>query len=180
LDLVRPSPVSNVAHSQQRQEANFNKNARQRDFRVGQRVWVKTYAKNLPRWSLGTITAQRGPLTFVVSIGNNNYRRHIDQILDAGEERSISTSEDDSVIPTPEKAGGAPQNGPGAAWRAPSPARPPKQSPVPQPSESEDEVSAQNSPTPPSSSDYEDHAEVQQIPRRGKRKRVQRKFYQAQ
>jgi hypothetical protein len=209
LDLVRPSPVSNVAHSQQRQEANFNKNARQRDFRVGQRVWVKTYAKNLPRWSLGTITAQRGPLTFVVSIGNNNYRRHIDQILDAGEERSISTSEDDSVIPTPEKAGGAPQNGPGAAWRAPSPARPPKQSPVPQPSESEDEVSEyssappsptrsrkqspvplssesedeatpQNSPTPPSSSDYEDHAEVQQIPRRGKRKRVQRKFYQAQ
>jgi hypothetical protein len=84
LDLVRPDPAATTLESQQRQEQSFNKSAKAREFFVGQRVWVKTFSSNLPLWSLGTIERHKGPVTCLVSVNDISYRRHHDQIRDAG------------------------------------------------------------------------------------------------
>jgi hypothetical protein len=102
LDLVRPDPSCNAADSQRRQQESYNKKVKSREFVIGQRVWVKTHSKNLPSWSLGTITSQKGPLTFVVLVGDTSYRRHQDQILDAGQ-RPASTREEKDVEPSQEE-----------------------------------------------------------------------------
>jgi len=93
LDLVRPNPSSKTADSQRRQEKSYNKKTRTRTFQIGQRVWVKTFSKNLPLWSMGVIHTQKGPLTFVVSVDGVMYRRHQDHILDAGPEISFDYGE---------------------------------------------------------------------------------------
>ena len=99
LDLVRPDPSSNTADSQLRQEESFNKRTRTREFQIGQRVWVKTFSKNNPTWSLGVIESRKGPLTFVVLVDDVPYRRHQDHILDAGSEISFRKNVEEGVEP---------------------------------------------------------------------------------
>jgi hypothetical protein len=107
LDLVRPDPAKNTAESQLRQVKSFDKNTRNRQFVEGQRVWVKTYSKNLPRWSLGKIIKCVGPLTFHVLVDEIVYRRHQDQLLDAGQpllvEEETGEAEPAPNVPSPAK-----------------------------------------------------------------------------
>jgi transposase InsO family protein len=162
LDLVRPSPVSSVTNSQVRQETSFNKRCKVRKFQVGQKVWVKTFSKNLPLWSLGQIVSQKGPLTFVVSVGEFTYRRHQDHMQPAN-------SDGDEFMDI---------ESPAVTTRAQTPTA--EKAPVSETDSSDEESSP---PSSPPSSEYDDDVILLQTelpaPRRGKRKRVQRQFFQA-
>ncbi len=83
LDHIRPSVNANVTKSQQRQCLDYNKRVKSRSVQVSQKVWVQTYSKNLPKWTLGTVIKILGPVTYLVLANGFKYKRHIDQILEA-------------------------------------------------------------------------------------------------
>jgi hypothetical protein len=78
----------------------------------------------MPKWSLGTIVKCQGPLTFHVLGGEVIYRRHQDQIIDAGDplpsewEGGGVEVENPAAVPSPAK-----RKSPSPA-KAPSPVSP--------------------------------------------------------
>lgn len=55
LDLLHPNVDSIVRNKQEKQQQQFNKNVPVRQYNIGDKVWVRTFGKNDPKWSLGTI-----------------------------------------------------------------------------------------------------------------------------
>jgi len=148
LDLIRPDVRSTVSRSQFRQKENYDRKTRQRDFAVGQKVWVKTYGKNAPKWSSGVITKQLGPVTFLVDVSGEEFKRHADQILNApphdwqiGDDDTAGAARETPAPPTPRPSprkeggnGGTPPSPP-QEFKTPigSPARSPERVPTPIP-----------------------------------------------
>lgn len=82
LDLLRPDADANVRKSQEKQVEN-DKKSRYRQFAVGQAVWIRTFSKNNPSWSLGKVVQVRGPLSYQVDVDGKIYKRHVDHMYDA-------------------------------------------------------------------------------------------------
>lgn len=83
LDLVRPNVEEKVSVSQQQQRKDFDKRTRDRHFTAKQKVWVQTFSKNEPKWTLGTIVKAVGPVSYQISVINKTIKRHVDHIMDA-------------------------------------------------------------------------------------------------
>lgn len=80
LDLVKPDQTKCVLDAQTRQESSYNKGVAMRCFQPGDAVWVKTYSRNQEKWTRGKVEAAVGPLTYLLKVGGNTIRRHVDQM----------------------------------------------------------------------------------------------------
>ncbi len=105
LDLVLPDAHANVSQAQHRQCASYDKKSRSRSFTAGQEVWVKTFSRNAPKWSLGVISKPVGPVSFLINVNGQIMKRHIDQVLEAHVKPRPPPSDpvdDDDFLYTPE------------------------------------------------------------------------------
>ena len=85
LDMLKPDLQRMVLDQQAHQKLIHDKHARGREFVVGQNVMVRNLL-NGPKWVSGVISERRGPLTYLVEVGPNQYwRHHVDHIRDKGD-----------------------------------------------------------------------------------------------
>ncbi|CAL8136112.1 unnamed protein product [Orchesella dallaii] len=101
LDLVRPDVKQTVAAAQARQEESYNHRVKSRSFEEGEEVWVKTYSKNQSKWSLGKIVKFQDPVSFLVDVGGQVYKRHVDQLYQAMRFQLTPQSSPDPSSPSP-------------------------------------------------------------------------------
>jgi hypothetical protein len=82
LDLLRPKLKDRVEANQAAQKYYFDKRrSRERNFKVGEEVMVRTFQKGKPGWSNGSIQEYLGTRMFLVLLSNGTVvRRHIDQL----------------------------------------------------------------------------------------------------
>jgi len=98
LDLLRPNPDSHVRASQEKQKKNFDGRIPVREFRANQNVWVQTFSKNSPKWSLGTVIKPVGPVSYEVRVDGRVMKRHVDHML-CGEASFTTPSEPEMDSP---------------------------------------------------------------------------------
>ena len=80
LDLMRPSVRDKVVDQQQRQKKYHDKKCQQREFTIGQSVWVHNVREG-PKWLPGTISDKTGPVSYEVTVNGQVWRRHAEQLL---------------------------------------------------------------------------------------------------
>ena len=106
LDLLKPKLTDKVSQRQETQK-RFHDGAgtKEREFTEGQYVLVENLRGTTPKWISGKIVEKMGPVSYKVEIDGVMHRRHIDQLLPAKRNFSISDeyqNDDDGVfIPTP-------------------------------------------------------------------------------
>ena len=106
LDLLKPKLTDKVSQRQETQK-RFHDGAgtKEREFTEGQNVLVENLRGTTPKWISGKIVEKMGPVSYKVEIDGVMHRRHIDQLLPAKRNFSISDehqNDDDGVfIPTP-------------------------------------------------------------------------------
>jgi hypothetical protein len=83
LDLLRPNVDAKVRMKQELQQEQFNGKIPVREFHQGQQVWVQSFSKNEPKWSLGSIVKSMGPVSYQVNVDGRLIKRHVDHILSA-------------------------------------------------------------------------------------------------
>lgn len=89
MNLMHPSNESRVTANQFAQKDRTVRRKEDRTFLVGETVYVKDFRASTPnKWALGTVLALRGPLSYTVQVGDNVWRRHIDQIRGADDHRT--------------------------------------------------------------------------------------------
>ena len=85
----------------------------EREFTEGQCVLVENLRGTMPKWITGKIVGRMGSLSYKVEIDGVVHRCHIDQLLPAKGNLSISnknSNTDDGVfMPTPAKGSNAPE-----------------------------------------------------------------------
>ena len=104
LDLIRPESSGStpqlakapfkavqmrVAQSQHRQKEGHERRAKQRNFTVGQSVYVRNFSGH-PLWLPGFIIGIPAPLTYVVDVGGGkSLRRHVDHVRTRYSEQQV-------------------------------------------------------------------------------------------
>lgn len=88
IDLLKPNLRKEVQNKQFSQLAG--KTAR--DFEIGQEVLARDYGRD--KWAPGKITTRTGPLMYTVDVGDQLWRCHVDQLLDAQPKTNTSSSPD--------------------------------------------------------------------------------------
>ena len=79
FDLLQPQLKSKVVEKLQKQKQLFDRHTKDRDFVIGDLVYVRNFSKETPRyWIPGTVVERQGNVTFVVHLqdSNNNVKRH--------------------------------------------------------------------------------------------------------
>ena len=79
LDLLKPSKDADMRYKSQVQHANSN--VKLRTFHLGQEVQVLDFSKGYSKWAKGTIIGQTGPVSYTIQVGENVWRRHVDEML---------------------------------------------------------------------------------------------------
>ena len=80
LNLLKPRTADRVENSQLRQKKQHDARAKDRELRVGDRVFVHNYHQG-DRWLPGTIQAKTGPVSFLARLEDGRERRcHQDQL----------------------------------------------------------------------------------------------------
>jgi len=102
LDLLHPSVETNVMQSQADQKVSHDARSKLRVFEIGDSVWVKNL-RGEPNWLQGTILEKTGPVSYRVSVNDQIWRRHVDQLrLNEGIATNTGPSpETDFDFPTP-------------------------------------------------------------------------------
>ena len=100
MDLLKPHLADKVEARQKKQQENYDKTARERSFRKGDRVYSKHFGQG-QKWLPGTIAEITGPVSFLVKLTSGQLvRRHQDHIRhrknDLGE--VASQQEEERVI----------------------------------------------------------------------------------
>ena len=85
LDLLRPSLERKVAATQAKQKSYHDAHSKTREFEIGQAVLVRNLLGE-PKWLQATVLEQTGPVSYKVQVGDRVWRRHVDQLLEAGAE----------------------------------------------------------------------------------------------
>ena len=80
LNLLRPDISTKVQDKQASQKQHHDKKSRDRHFQLGQSVLVENN-KPEPKWVVGTVVEKLGDISYRVQIGNQVWKRHIDQLL---------------------------------------------------------------------------------------------------
>ena len=68
-----------------------------RTFVIGQQVLARDYRQSKQKWQRGEILSKTGPLTYTVKIGHHEWRRHVDQLLDATARHVTNNNTEDDV-----------------------------------------------------------------------------------
>ena len=127
LDLIRPensgsTPQSakappkavqtRVAQSQHHQKEGHDRRAKQRNFTVGQSVYVRNFCGH-PLWFPGSVIGIPAPLTYVVDVGGGkSLRRHVDHVRTRYSEQQVPAKRTGSkVVASAGKEGGASKSG---------------------------------------------------------------------
>ena len=80
LSNVKPGVDERVQKKQERQKKNYDCKAKDRYFKVGDKVYVKNYRPR-PTWVAGEILKKQGSVLFEVKVLNGMaWRRHVNQI----------------------------------------------------------------------------------------------------
>ena len=91
MDLFRPNLQKTVKDKQDAEV--IRRGGDQHKFKVGQPVLFRDYRiSNSNKWAAGVILKENGPVSFIVDVNGEHWRRHVDQI------RSSVTMENESVI----------------------------------------------------------------------------------
>ena len=92
-----------VHAKQQKQKVGHDQIARQRQFHVGDNVFIRNFSSG-PKWLPGSILEERGPCSFIIELEDgHNVRWHIDhiRIRTVTVTTSPDVAFDDLPIPTP-------------------------------------------------------------------------------
>ena len=101
LDLLRPSVERKVLQNQANQKKHHDAHSKDRSFDIGETVWVANL-RGEPKWLRGVIIEQTGPISYRVSVGDDIWRRHIDQLRSGSiASTDTNTSESDSIDECP-------------------------------------------------------------------------------
>ena len=110
LDLLRqqtcitntshcPDPEVKVQASQRRQKIAYDKHAKQREFTVGQAVWVKGQ-NHQQNWLPGVIVKQRNSVSYTVNVSEQLWHRHIDHLREREQDEAhVQGAEDAEYFP---------------------------------------------------------------------------------
>ena len=78
FDLLQPQLKSKVVEKQQKQKQLFDRHTKDRDFVVGDLVYVRNFSKESPRkWIPGTVVERKGNVTFVVHLQESNASSYV-------------------------------------------------------------------------------------------------------
>ena len=85
FDLLHPELNVEIERKQQQQKKNFDRNVQQREFTIGDYVFVRNYSRHHQadqRWISGTISRQIGQVTFIVRLEDSEIcvKRHKNQM----------------------------------------------------------------------------------------------------
>jgi len=81
LDLLKPNLAQRVEKKQFQQKRNYDRCARQRTFKEGEKVYAKNFRPFGQRWLPGKIIKRTGPVSVRVELTSGQVvRRHYDQI----------------------------------------------------------------------------------------------------
>jgi hypothetical protein len=143
LDLLHPDVNAKVRRNQEVQKEQFNGSSSVREFHTGQTVWVQSFSKDTPKWSLGTVVKATGPVSYQVDVDGRTIKRHVDHILSAELQKYNNKSEplflENPPDPVSPAASPAKQFTPTKVDSVPvsSPVRIPVSSPVREPEQSD-------------------------------------------
>ncbi|XP_055931978.1 uncharacterized protein K02A2.6-like [Argiope bruennichi] len=97
LDLFKPNLRDKVV---QKQSSRLHTESILREFQEGEKVAVRNYS-GPNKWKIGTIINRDGTLSYSIQVGNEIWKRHVDQIRKCG--KSIELSQADTEIPIYDK-----------------------------------------------------------------------------
>ena len=103
LDLLKPNTAERVESNQQKQKDRHNQRSRERNFAVGDDVFVRNYHQG-DQWLSATIEQKTGPVSYKVKLEKGKVRRcHQDQIRNRSVElpQYLPSESDMSDIVTP-------------------------------------------------------------------------------
>ena len=88
-----------VQASQRRQKIAYDKHAKQREFTVGQAVWVKGQ-NHQQNWLPGVIVKQRNSVSYTVNVSGQLWHRHIDHLREREQDEAhVQGAEDSEYFP---------------------------------------------------------------------------------
>ena len=79
LDLLRPDLGRKVFEKQIDQKAIFDRPSKECHFSIGEEVLVQNF-RGEPKWIEGTVAERTGPVSYRVIVGDQIWKRHVDQI----------------------------------------------------------------------------------------------------
>ena len=79
LDLMRPDLGRKVFDKQSDQKARHDKVSKEREFALREQVLVQNF-RGKPQWLNGTVAEQTGPVSYKVLVGDQLWKRHVDQM----------------------------------------------------------------------------------------------------
>ena len=96
LNLLRPDVSTKVEDKQASQKQHHDKKSRERHFQVGQSVLVENN-KPEPKWVVGTVLEKLGNISYRVQVGNQIWKRHVDQMLQTTITQANTDNNDDNT-----------------------------------------------------------------------------------
>ena len=104
LELMHADLGRKVFDRQTDQKARYDKISKGREFTLGEEVLVQNF-RGEPKWLDGTVTEQTGPVSYKVLVGEQLWKRHVDQMhqkhlsnKDSKPEISVTHSNDTTDI----------------------------------------------------------------------------------
>ena len=96
IDLLKP----NLRREVQNKQFNTLSSEAARSFDVGQQVLARDYREN--KWTPGRIVTRNGPLMYEVDVGEQTWRRHVDQLLNVQPNSTSELPASNQQDPTPD------------------------------------------------------------------------------
>ena len=78
------------------QKQHHDKKSRERHFQVGQSVLVENN-KPEPKWVVGTVLETLGNISYRIQVGNQIWKRHVDQMLQTTITQANTDNNDDNT-----------------------------------------------------------------------------------
>ena len=100
LDLIRPDLGLKVFNKQSNQKTRHDKSSSEREFALGEQVLVQNF-RGEPKWLDGTVSEQTGPVSYKVLVGDQLWKRHIDQMHQKHGSQIIHPISGENVTVTP-------------------------------------------------------------------------------
>ncbi|XP_054707489.1 uncharacterized protein K02A2.6-like [Uloborus diversus] len=96
LDILKPNVRE---HVMQKQSSHCLTEEITREFVEGEKVAVRNYA-GPPKWKIGTVINRDGSLNYSVQVGNEIWKRHVDQLRKCGQSLETTGSTLENCVPT--------------------------------------------------------------------------------
>ncbi|KAJ0172395.1 hypothetical protein K1T71_001098 [Dendrolimus kikuchii] len=102
LDALRPDTASVVRDAQQRQISSTGGTAR--SLNPGDDILARDYTAKGNKWAVGRVVKKTGPVSYKVDVGRGvEWRRHIDQLVPVGRDKSRHSLSRTSLAPVEEE-----------------------------------------------------------------------------